>query len=153
MTDQEKHHYTECGLDDIWLVNGFEQEESPYGPVISIRDIDGLHRAIGERLARGTTDLSGREMRFLRHELDISQAMLSRLLGVDDQTVARWEKGKTVAPGPAQRLLRALYLSKTGDSPSISQLLETISQIDTDMDEEPMEMEFTADLWSVRAVA
>ena len=41
------YHYTGCGLDNIYLANGFERKVTPYGEGVSIADADGLHEAIG----------------------------------------------------------------------------------------------------------
>ena len=29
------YHYRECGLRNVWLANGFEQHETPYGPGVA----------------------------------------------------------------------------------------------------------------------
>ena len=65
----EGYHYVECGLDDVYLENGFERIESARGTSIAIRDIDALHRVIGDHLCRRRKELSGKEIRFLRREM------------------------------------------------------------------------------------
>src|SRR5207237_209315 len=45
-----------------------------------------------------------------RVTMDKTQAELARMIGVDPQTTARWEKGKSEMPGPADRVLRILFL-------------------------------------------
>ena len=42
----ERYHYTECGLDYVYLVNGYTWHQTPYGRGVSIEDADGLHDAI-----------------------------------------------------------------------------------------------------------
>src|SRR5579884_196603 len=108
MTDQ-MYHYTESGLDNIYLANGYEFVEAPTGRTVRITDIDGLHEAIGKALITGKKNLSGKEIRFLRHEMMMSQAFLAKLLEVGEQTVHRWEKGKGEVPKPAEALIRLLY--------------------------------------------
>lgn len=128
----KQYHYTECGLDNVYLLNGFEFTATPYGRGVSIHDVDGLHAAIGMKLAEQTSTLEGKEVRFLRHELDLSQKILAGLLAVDEQSVARWEKGKTKIPGPAQRLLSSVYREMiTGDS-KITENLEKLSALDAE---------------------
>ena len=90
----ELYHYVECGLNDVWLMNGFERHDSPRGQSISIKGIDALHQAIGEHLGRNKRDLTGAEIRFLRQEMLMSQAVLADLLDVKELTVHRWETGK-----------------------------------------------------------
>jgi putative transcriptional regulator len=107
---KEPFHYRMCGLDDIYLNSGYERTDGDYGTGVVIQDMDGLHRAIGEFLSRHKKTLNGKEVRFLRHEMDLTQAQLGDIMRVTDQTVARWEKQEVPIPGPAEMLLRALYL-------------------------------------------
>ena len=44
------YHYTESGMRDVWLANGYERRETSYGKSVAIRDVPGLHRAICRRL-------------------------------------------------------------------------------------------------------
>ena len=46
----EIYHYTECGLDGVYLVNGFDFVNGASGRRVVIKDIDGLHAAIGRKL-------------------------------------------------------------------------------------------------------
>ena len=43
--------------------------------------------------------------------MDLTQADLASKVRVDDQTVARWEKGKCKLPGPADLALRMTFLA------------------------------------------
>lgn len=127
--DQPPYQYTMCGLDDVFLLSGYELVGTGYGSGVVIHDQDALHRAIGRYLSCYKKTLSGKEVRFLRHEMDLTQAELGRLLRVTDQTVARWEKGEVVVPGPEELLVRAYYLSHlTGktDLVKLAQQLEAI---------------------------
>lgn len=106
---QDRYHYTECGLDNIYLINGFEEEATSQGPTIAIRNIDSLHQAISEFLCGQSRELRGEEIRFLRREMLLSQRNLAQLFDVQDRTVSRWEAGKTVMSKSADTLLRLLY--------------------------------------------
>ena len=72
----EKYHYAGCGLDDIYLINGFTRVATNYGDGVTVNDVDGLHKAIGRNLAINKKELSGKELRFLRKEIDLTQAEL-----------------------------------------------------------------------------
>ena len=89
------YHYIECGLDDVWLINGFEYHESPRGKTVSISNIESLHEAVGVHICRNRRDLSGAEIRFLRREMLMSQSTLARLLDVTELTINRWETEKS----------------------------------------------------------
>ncbi len=75
-------HYDLCGLRNIWLKNGFEFHDTPYGRSVAIHDVDGLHKAIGMHLINNKPRLSPLEVRFLRKELNLSQVNLAKWLGV-----------------------------------------------------------------------
>lgn len=123
-------HYKQCGLDDIYLCSGYEVRETPHGPAITIKDQDNLHSAIAHHLAVSRKELSGKEIRFLRKRMDLTQSELSRLLGVDSQSVARWEKDECKAPGPADRMLRILYLEFEDEPQSVIGLLKALDETD-----------------------
>ena len=124
------YHYTLCGLDDVYLVNGYERKSTPYGDGVVVQNMDELHRAIGEHLVCSKKTLTGKELRFLRHEMDLTQAHLGDLLRVTDQTIARWEKGEVPIQGPADLLLRALYLGHISRKFDVRVLAETLRTVD-----------------------
>ena len=141
MVEPTRYRYTECGIDNIYLLNGFDFVDTPRGASVKIRDVEGLHRAIGMMLVRDRQSLNGQEFRFLRHELNQTQADLAAMLGVSVQSVARWEKGRTkdTIDGPAQRLLRLLYREYVVGNKDIVEPLRELAQLDEmfcDSDEE-----------------
>ena len=89
--NEKFYHYTECGLSNIYLINGYKIIETNQGQAFSINDMDGLHKAIAMFLVSSKKDFSGAEIRFIRHEMLMSQDTLAHLLGVSDQTIRRWE--------------------------------------------------------------
>ncbi|MDG9883587.1 transcriptional regulator [Pseudomonas putida CSV86] len=104
------YEYTGCGLNGIFLKNGYKMVETSYGGGVVIEDIDGLHRAIAVDILGQTTPMSGHQFRFLRKEQGLVQSELAALLRVDVQTVANWEKkGLEAVPGPADVAMRACY--------------------------------------------
>lgn len=123
-----QYHYTDSGLRNIWLASGFEVVETEYGTGIAIHDVEGLHRAIGETLARKAW-LTGAEVRFLRKEMDMSQRSLGQLLGNTDQAIAKWEKFGKV-PKTADRMIRLIYLEHIGGNVPIRQTIERINDTD-----------------------
>lgn len=145
---QDRYHYTECGLDYIYLANGFRIVEGPRGKSIHVQDIDGLHRAIGEMLLYEKKTLTGKEFRFLRHELNMTQVDLAALMGVDVQNVGRWERKKTGIPGPAQRIVRLLYQEKINNNRAICEPLEQLAAMDEAKDKpERISFEPTNEGW------
>ena len=101
------YHYTMCGLDYVYLRNGYRYYDTAYGPGVSIEKADALDRVIASRVLTSHSRLRGQEVRFLRSLLGRSQTALATHLGVKRITVARWEGApNTPIPGPADRLLR-----------------------------------------------
>lgn len=122
------YHYTECGLDNVWLVNGYHIEEIDGEEFVSFEDADELHHVIGRSLAE-KAGLTGSEIRFLRKELGMSQRMLGDFLGTTEQTVSLWERGANM-PDSESRLLRALYLEKIDGNVKVAELLERLIELD-----------------------
>jgi DNA-binding transcriptional regulator YiaG len=151
--------YKECGLDNIYLMNGFSVEDVDGEETVSVHNVDGLWKAIGLNLVTRKKTLSPKEIRFLRSQMDKTQSDLARLLRVDDQTVARWEKKKSKLPGPADLGLRMLFLNSEVAQPEGNEILvkleETISSL---IDEDAPLMEHIAfvrhnDGWEPRRAA
>ena len=155
MAEQATYHYRQCGLEDVFLVNGFVRESTPYGEAIRIHNIDGLHCAIGMYLIQEKKELTGAEIRFLRHELNLSQRLLGGLLGKSSQAVARWEKEHTPIDSTADRLLRLLYDAKAGNArkSKIRELLEQLAELDNGIEGGPMQFEETGDGWQLHDAA
>jgi len=127
------YHYRECGLDNIYLLNGFMREEHDGEEYVSVHDVDGLWKAIGLHLVLEQKTLSPKEVRFLRGQMDLTQADLASKLRVDDQTVARWEKGKAKLPGPADVALRMAFLASPVAQPQghtvLKRWLEAVAEL------------------------
>lgn len=134
--DNERYQYTECGIDSIYLLNGYEYVDTPRGGGVVIEDIDGLHRAIGQYLVCDKKRLNGQEFRFLRHELNMTQAKLAAAVDVTDQTVARWEKGETDIHGAADKVVRMLYAEHAGGNQRMTEIVERLADLDRLIDQE-----------------
>lgn len=106
------YHYLASGLDNIFLMNGVTEKMTDYGPMLHIENINGLHHAIGLHIIEKAEAMEGAEFRFLRKQMHLSQADLAKHLGVTDQTVANYEKGKSGKEGigPADAFMRTFYL-------------------------------------------
>ena len=124
------YRYTESGLDNVYLINGFDHVETPGGQSVVIKNLDGLHHAIGRILVSEPKLLTGKEFRFLRHEINLTQRDLAAILGVEVQAVGRWERGEIKIPGPAQRLIRLIYNEKVNGNCEIIEPLKRLAELD-----------------------
>ena len=109
--NKKMHHYTDGGLKNVWLQNGFELRSTPYGKGMAIHDVEGLTKAICLALAAKTSSLSGIEFRYIRSAgMLLSQAGLGAMMGADFQSVTRWEKHGRLHKW-AEKKMRVLYLA------------------------------------------
>ncbi|CAQ83636.1 MULTISPECIES: helix-turn-helix domain-containing protein [Photorhabdus] len=141
------YHYVESGLSNIWLANGFQQEITDGEVYISIDNLDELHRLISKALVSLKRPLSAEEMRFLRIEMNMSQKLLSNLLGVDIQTIARWEKGQSSIPRVADVALRSLYTESINEQSYIGEILRTLSETSIQQQVEKLVFAEKGDMW------
>lgn len=113
------YHYTESGLQNVWLKSGFKIHRTEYGRGVSIQDVKGLHRVIGKALACRPR-LSGAELRFLRKEMGLSQGGLAAFLGTSEQNISLWERRGRI-PKASDRLLKLVYLEKINGNVKVAQ--------------------------------
>lgn len=123
------YHYTDSGLRNVWLANGYHELETEYGKAVSIENIEGLHRALGESLAKHKSRLTGAEFRFLRKELGLSQAKFGQAFDYDAQTVALWER-KGRVPKWADRMIRLMYLESIAQGSKVKELIDRLNDLD-----------------------
>ncbi|MCJ2180806.1 helix-turn-helix domain-containing protein [Novosphingobium album (ex Hu et al. 2023)] len=146
------YEYKECGLPGIFLHNGYRIEEFEGEQYVAICDTLALHQAIGTQLVCKKKELAPAEIRFLRKTMELTQSDLAGLMGQSSQQVARWEKGASAIPGPADRLLRVIFLVSTMEDNEFLDLLKDLEE----MDETPLEgLDFwhEGDTWSDRKAA
>lgn len=105
---KNEYHYTLCGLNNIYLLNGYTEYDTPYGKGVSINNIDGLHLAIARDLINAPRRLLPEEFRFLRKEMKCSQGSFGLTIGVNEQTIARIEKGELQPKVAFEAVFRAL---------------------------------------------
>jgi putative transcriptional regulator len=150
--NKDMFHYTSCGLQNVWLVNGFVKEVTPFGEAVSIRNVKGLHALLGHQIITHKKRLAAGDIRFLRIEMDFSQKHLADVLGVGESTVRAWENSRTKIALPADRLLRALYMGSLNDEMKIAQLIADISELNRETHRQSLVLE-TADTTDWRIAA
>jgi len=124
------YHYTDGGLRNVWLANGYEIIQTPYGEGVSFHNLDGLTRSICMALTRKASPLTGAEFRYIRSAgMLLSQPALGKLMGIDGQSVARWEKTSKV-PLWADKLARLLYAAQVNGDEPIAKAVERIKTVE-----------------------
>lgn len=142
------YHYTECGLPYVYLANGYHIEQGPFGETVAIDNVDELHRTIARWIVEHLDHLRGREVRFLRLEMDYTQGELAAAMGVQEQTLSLWERSpdKTI-PAPSDRLLRVFCESWLDDDQPIAGALERLRYANTAPSDEPLSFRHTVSAW------
>jgi transcriptional regulator with XRE-family HTH domain len=90
---EHRYHYTESGLDNIWL-EGVTVYSCPNCEVESadIPDLEGLHKLIAKDLILTPLPMTGVELRFLRKENKFKLKDFAERMGVDPKTINNLEK-------------------------------------------------------------
>ena len=124
------YHYTDGGLRNVWLANGYEIKKTPYGEGVTFHNLDGLTESICIALTMKAGLLTGAEFRYIRSAgMLLSQPSLGKLMGIDGQSVARWEKTSKV-PRWADKLVRLLYTAQAEGNEPIAKAVERIKTVE-----------------------
>ena len=156
--DKTPFHYTQCGLDNVYLVSGSTLKDTAYGQSFTIRNIEGLHRAIARQLVRGRKTLNAKEIRFLRKQMGHTQDALGTLIGVGVQQVARYEKAETPIPPAQEMLLRGhTILHILPEDESVRELKRAFAEVAaamaSDDTHEPIYLKVRGDDWNTVKMA
>ena len=115
------YHYTDGGLRNVWLANGYEIKQTPFGEAVFFHDSDGLTQAVCQALAAKMGILTGVELRYIRSAgMGLSQPALGKLMGIDGQSIARW----------ADKLVRLLYAAHAQGNEPICRVIERIKTVE-----------------------
>lgn len=123
------YQYRECGLDNVWLENGYEVVDTPYGKGVSVKAADKLLDQIAAHLVRKPSRLTGKEFRFLRVELGLSQAAMAKVQGVSEQNISLWERRGKV-PKANDTVLRMCYVAHATGDELVKSALERIMTVE-----------------------
>jgi transcriptional regulator with XRE-family HTH domain len=105
------YHYTESGLDNVYLQNTPLYIDEEGDEVVELANIKGLHRQISIGLIHKSSGLNGNEIRFLRTEMGLTQAQLANKLHCEPLTISRWERSETDVDPKADVIIRLLGLA------------------------------------------
>lgn len=106
----EPYHYTECGLDNVYLynipiINDIEGEE-----VVCIPKVNKLHKIIAEGIVYKKGLLDAKEIKFLRTQIGFTQEDFAKLLGKKGLSLGRWERGETKIDITTDILIRMIAI-------------------------------------------
>jgi transcriptional regulator with XRE-family HTH domain len=113
-TAMADHHYTECGLQNVYISGISKMVDDDGDEVILIPGVNNLHRTIAEGIVSHTKGIDGSELRFLRSEMGLTQAELATLVHRDKQSIGRWERSETEIDSVAEAVIRKLAIEMIG---------------------------------------
>ena len=122
---KSSHRYMECGLDNV-IIDGISTAVDDAGEtVLTIPNVNGLHRAIALGIVARRSGMSGKELRFLRTEMGMTQAELAAMIHREPLAISRWERAENPIDSNAEALVRlhaidALSLDIDASVPEIS---------------------------------
>ena len=152
------YHYESCGLDNVWLNNGYTEVTTKYGEAVSINDVQGLHQALALAIVHLPRPITPKEFRFLRIELDLPQRRLAGLMGLTDQTIAKYEKDQSPITRLADTTLRNFFLESINQESKVRDILEELIELDNgiadiEREQEKLELDFEDGDWHQTAAA
>lgn len=114
------YRYSECGLNHVFIEGLTVVVDDAGEKVHSIPNLPSLHRAIAKSIIMQKSGLSGKELRFLRTEMGLSQAEMAEVFHVTRATVNRWERDKGEIDSNAQVVIRLLAAERLGITLEVS---------------------------------
>lgn len=144
------YDYFESGLDNVFLLGGFEWHETDYGSGVTINDPEGLNKAIIRMIIGNPQRITGQQFRFLRGALDMSQRQIGDTLNENTQNIKRWEKARddAIPSGSADRLLRIIVKENVDGVSSAVTFIQDLNQLD-DIEANKIYFDIIGDTWSV----
>lgn len=107
-----RHHYTECGLKNVYIDGLVFVVDDEGDEIITIPAVNELHRVIALGIVSHQHGISPDELRFLRTEMGYTQSELATLVHHDKQSVGRWERGEFDIDSTAETIIRRLAIEK-----------------------------------------
>lgn len=106
------HHYTECGLQNVYIKGICKMTDDDGDEVIVVPAINRLHQVIAEGIVSHAKGMNGAELRFLRSEMGLTQAELAVVVHRDKQSIGRWERSELEIDSVAEAVIRKLAIEK-----------------------------------------
>lgn len=113
MTRTIDYRYDECGLDNVILKGLSVVTDDEGEDIITIPNVALLHHVLMMEIASKDSGLQPKELRFLRTEFGMTQSQLAAMVGLDVQSIGRWERGENPIDKAAEIVIRAKALELT----------------------------------------
>ena len=114
------YHYIECGLSNVFIEGMTTVSDHAGEKTVTIPAIGLLHQVIAEGIVTLPSKMNGKELRFLRTEMGMTQAMLAEVLKVTSLTISRWEREETSIDDAGEMLVRLMAVERLELSVNLS---------------------------------
>jgi len=105
----EEYHYTESGLNNVYLSNVCVYKCDCGEFFASIPAVIKLNENIGRSIIKKKSGLTGEEIKYLRKNIGLSAKEFAEYLGVNQSTLSRWENEKQTIDKSNDRVVRMIY--------------------------------------------
>ena len=125
--ENSEYHYTECGLDDVYIEQLKVIVDDHGEETIAIPYVNQLHKVIAQSIVESSSTMTGKRLRFLRTEMGLTMAELGKIVHKDQQSIGRWERGENPIDANAEALIRLIVIERLKLQPSTS--AEMVSEL------------------------
>ena len=108
------YRYTESGLDNVIIEGAHVLVDDAGESCVTISNVNGLHRAIAQGIVLRRSAMIGRELRFLRTEMGMTQAELAAIVHREPLAISRWERAEVEIDSNAETLIRLYATERLG---------------------------------------
>lgn len=127
-TAEKPFHFVDSGLSNVSLI-GIRYYKCECGRTMAaIPAIVDLMRLIARDLVMKPTSLIGEEVKFLRKRLGKKQADFAREIGVEPETLSRYENDKQTIGETTDKLIRMYYVWAAQDDARLDEVRKRIQQ-------------------------
>src|ERR1044071_4930648 len=128
-TEAKPFHFADSGLSNIYLV-GIRYYTYRDGRIIpEIPAVKQLMQLIARDLIEQETALTGDEIRFLRKRLGQKQVDFARTIGIEAETLSRFENGHQKLSETNDKFIRMYYALAALDDANLSELRRPLKQL------------------------
>jgi DNA-binding transcriptional regulator YiaG len=100
------YRYTECGLDNVMIEGMTVLVDDGGEKAMTIPNVNALHRVIALGIVNRKSGMNGKQLRYLRTEMGMTQAQLAVVVHRESLTISRWERGEDQIDSNAEALIR-----------------------------------------------
>jgi len=127
-TSEQPFHFVDSGLSYVYLV-GIKYVYEDGRTLADIPAIKQLMQLIARDLLEKPTSLTGEEIRFLRKRLGKKQADFAQEIGIEPETLSRYENDRVAVSEISDKVIRLYYLVFSQDEHLFEEVRNAIKEL------------------------